>query len=121
MTKRVRAEQECGASTHIEETLLDLVRRHNSHGRYKALVRCVAVRPSADFHDDRPASIDLLAIAPTHARYYPRQDSALSGRPGQLAVRKIGLNVLLMLREAYPRLDPEGQQCAAQLPDDDEP
>ena len=67
MTKRVGAKQECGASTPIEETLLDLVRWHDSHSRYKALVRCVAVRPSADLHDDRPASIDLLAIAPTHA------------------------------------------------------
>ena len=64
MTKRVGAKQECGASTHIEETLLDLVRWHDSHGRYEALVRCVAVRPSADLHDDRPASIDLLASSP---------------------------------------------------------
>jgi len=32
MTKRVGAKQECGASTHIEETLLDLVRRHNTVG-----------------------------------------------------------------------------------------
>ena len=121
MTKRVGAKQECCASTHIEETLLSLLRWHDSHGRHKALVRCVAMRPSDHLHNDGPASIDLLAIAPTHARHYPRQDSALSGRPGQLAVRKIGLNVLSMLREAYPRLDPEGQQCAAQLPDDDEP
>jgi len=35
MTKRVGAKQECGASTHIEKTLLDLVRWHDSHGRYK--------------------------------------------------------------------------------------
>ena len=70
MTKRVGGKQECGPSAHIEETLLDLVRRHGSHDRYKTLVRCVAVRPSADLHDDRPA--------------------------------------------------PEGQQCAARLPDDEE-
>ena len=31
MTKRFGAKQECGASTHIEETLLDLVRWHDSH------------------------------------------------------------------------------------------
>ena len=72
MTKRVGAKQECGASTYIEETLLDLVRWHDSHGGYKALVSCLAVRPGAYLHDDRPASIDLLAIVPTHARYYPR-------------------------------------------------
>ena len=116
MTKRVGAKQECCASTHIEETLLDLVRWHDSHGWYEALVRCAAVRPSADLHDDRPASIDLLAIGPTHAWYYPRQDSALSCRRGQLAVRRIGLNALSGLRKAYPRLDPEGEQCA-QLPE----
>ena len=74
MTKRVGAKQECGAPTHIEETLLDLVRWHDSHSRNKALVRCVAVRPNTDLHDDRPASIDLLAIVSAHARYYPRQD-----------------------------------------------
>jgi hypothetical protein len=78
MTKRIDAKQECGPSTNIEETLLDLVRWHDSHGRYKALVRCVAVRPSDDLHDDRPASIDLLAIVPTHGRSYYRQDSASS-------------------------------------------
>lgn len=47
MTKRVGAKQECGASAHIKETLLDLVRWHDSHGRHKALVRCVAVRGQA--------------------------------------------------------------------------
>src|SRR2546428_5486760 len=84
MAKRVGAKQECGPSTHIEETLLGLVRWHDSHSRNKALVSCVAVRPGADLHNNRPASIDLLVIAPTHARYYSRQDSALSGTPGQL-------------------------------------
>jgi len=120
MTKRVGAKQECDPSTHIEEPLLDLVRWHDSHGRYKALVKCVAERPSTDLHDDRPASIDLLAIAPTHARYYPRQDSALSGKPGQFAVQKIGPNAASGPGKAYPKLDPEGQQCDALLPDDDE-
>ena len=68
MTKRIGAEQECRPSTHIEETLLDLVRWHDSNRRYKALVRCVGVRPSNDFHHDRPAAIDLLVIVPAHAR-----------------------------------------------------
>ena len=104
MTKRVGAKQECGTSALIEETLLDLLRWYDSHRRYKALVRRVAVRPSADLHDDRPASIDLLAIAPTHARYYPRQDSALSGRPGQLAVRKSGLTCALKAQEGVPEV-----------------
>ena len=120
MTKRVGAKQECGASTDIEETLLDLVRWHDSHGRYKALVRCVAMRPSDHLHNDGPASIDLLAIVPAHARYYPRQDLALSCRPGQLSVRRIGLNALSGLMKVYPSLDLEGQQRAAQLPDADE-
>ena len=120
MTKRIGTKQECGPSSHIEEMLLDLVRWQDSHGRHEALVRCVAVRPSVDLHNDRPASIDLLAIAPAHARYYFRQDSVLSGRPGQLAVRKIGLNALSGPRKVYPWLDPEGQQCAARLPDGDE-
>jgi hypothetical protein len=44
----------------------------------------------------------------------------LSVRPGQLAVGKIELDALSGLRKAYPRLDPQGQQWAAQLPDDDE-